>query len=137
MRKRPYIDLPEHTVADRLLKLRVMAELTQEELCEKIGYTSNYYGQAERGAIPLSRKLAEALRTFYHTTYEYLYYGIHNDRVSEDTDYTCRHMIYSLLETCTEEECDILYQIAKLVLRNIRDHKRQEDEQADAEETNC
>lgn len=133
MRKRPEIDLPENTVADRLLRLRVMAGLTQEELCEKIGYTSNYYGQAERGAIPLSRKLAEALRAFYHTTYEYLYFGIRNDRVSEDLEYS-RHPIYELLENCTEEERDMLYQIAKSVIRNFRDYKTEALAQVDAEE---
>ena len=69
MRKKPDIELPEKTIADRLLKLRMREGLTQEELCERIGYTSNYYGQAERGAIPLSRKLAEKLRVFYRTTF--------------------------------------------------------------------
>ena len=51
MRKKPDIELPEKTIADRLLKLRMREGLTQEELCERIGYTSNYYGQAERGAL--------------------------------------------------------------------------------------
>lgn len=122
MRKKPDIELPEVTVADRLLKLRIREGLTQEELCERIGYTANYYGQAERGAIPLSRKLAEKLRVFYHTTYEYLYFGVRNDRVFEDIEYK-RHPIYELLESCTEEERDILYEIAKPVLRNVRDYK--------------
>ena len=126
MRKRPDINLPENTVAERLLRLRMTAGLTQEELCERIGYTSNYYGQAERGAIPLSKKLADALRRFYNTTYDYLYDGIRSDHVGESPDYQCRNLIYLLLESCTEEECDMLYQIAKLVIRNFRDHKEKQ-----------
>ena len=135
MRKKPDIELPENTVADRLLKLRVMAGLTQEELCDRIGYTSNYYGQAERGAIPLSRKLAEKLRAFYHTTYEYLYFGVHNNRVSENGEYI-RHPVFDFLESCTGEERDILYEIAKSVIRNVRDYKTGEPVEADAEEEN-
>ena len=131
MRKRLDIELSEATVADRLLKLRMREGLTQEELCEKIGYTSNYYGQAERGAISLSRKLAYKLRVFYHTTYDYLYDGIRNDRVFEDAGYE-RHPIYEILEGCNDEERDILYQIIKPVIRNIRDYKTGEPSQADA-----
>lgn len=135
MRKKPDIELPENTIADRLLKLRMREGLTQEELCDRIGYTSNYYGQAERGAIPLSRKLAEKLRVFYHTTYEYLYFGVRNDRVSEEAGYQ-RHPIYELLEGCAEEERDILYEIAKTVIRNVRDYKTEEPAPADVKEEN-
>lgn len=126
MRKKPAMKLQENTIAERLLRLRVMAGLTQEELCERINYTSNYYGQAERGAIPLSRKLADALRTFYNTSYDYLYYGVRSDRVGEESSYTCRNMMYSLLDGCTEDECETLYQISKVVVRNFRDHKERE-----------
>ena len=135
MRKKPDIELPEKTIADRLLKLRMREGLTQEELCERIGYTSNYYGQAERGAIPLSRKLAEKLRVFYRSTFEYLYFGVRNDRVSEDTEYA-RHPIYDILESCTEEECDVLYEIVKPVIRNIRDYKTEEQAQTDEKDEN-
>ena len=135
MRKKPDIELPEKTIADRLLKLRMREGLTQEELCERIGYTSNYYGQAERGAIPLSRKLAEKLRVFYRTTFEYLYFGVRNDRVSEDTEYA-RHPIYDILESCTKEECDVLYEIVKPVIRNIRDYKTEEQAQTDEKDEN-
>ena len=120
MRKQADMDFPENTVAQRLLRLRTVAGLTQEELCEQIGYTSNYYGQAERGAIPLSRMLAEKLRSFYHTTYEYLYYGIRADRAAEEPDYQSKNMMYRFLETCTEEECEVLYQIAQTVVHSIR-----------------
>lgn len=135
MRKKQDIDFPEDTVAGRLLKLRLMAGLTQEELCDRINYTSNYYGQVERGAIPLSRKLAEKLRAFYHTTYDYLYYGIPDGRVFENTEYQT-HPIYKLLENCSEEERDILYEIFKTVIFNMRDYKTKEPGQADTEEEN-
>lgn len=135
MRKKPDIELPEKTVADRLLKLRVNAGLTQEELCERIHYTSNYYGQVERGAIPLSKKLAEKLCVFYHTTYDYLYNGIRDDRLRDDSVYQT-HPIYRLLENCSEEERDILYEIFKTVIFNMRDYKTKESEQADTEEEN-
>ena len=121
MRKRPEFDLPEKTVADRLYRLRMIAGLTQEELCAKIEYTSNYYGQVERGAIKLSRKLAEKLRAFYKTTLEYLYFGP-DDHVSEDNTYS-RHPIYELVENCSEEERDMLYDMARSVIRNFRDYK--------------
>ena len=135
MRKKPDIELPEKTVADRLLKLRVREGLTQEELCERIGYTANYYGQAERGAISLSRKLAEKLRTFYNTTFDYLFDGIRNDRLGEESAYT-GHPIYELLENCTKEERDILYEIIKPVIRNIRDYKAEELARMGAKEEN-
>lgn len=135
MRKKPDIELPESTVADRLLKLRVEAGLTQEELCEKIHYTSNYYGQVERGAISLSKKLAEKLCAFYRTTYDYLYNGIRDDRVYDASAYQ-PHPIYKLLENCSEEERDILYEIFKTVIFNMRDYKAGESGQADTEEEN-
>ena len=127
MRKQADMDFPENTVAERLLRLRTVAGLTQEELCEQIGYTSNYYGQAERGAIPLSRKLAEKLRTFYNTTYEYLYYGIRADQVREESDYMYKNKMYQFLEGCTEEECDALYQISQVVIRSLRNSRNSTD----------
>ena len=136
MRKQADMDFPENTVAERLLRLRTVAGLTQEELCEQIGYTSNYYGQAERGAIPLSRKLAEKLRAFYHTTYEYLYYGIRSDQVMEESDYQSKNMMYRFLEGCTEEECDVLYQISQTVVYSMRaceNGRRTNDEENAAE----
>ena len=127
MRKKQSVDLPETTVAERMFRLRTLAGLTQEELCDQISYTSNYYGQAERGAIPLSRKLAEKLRTFYNTTYEYLYYGIRADQVREESDYMYKNKMYQFLEGCTEEECDALYQISQVVIRSLRSGRNSTD----------
>ena len=129
MRRKQRVELTEATVAERLYRLRTLAGLTQEELCEQIGYTSNYYGQAERGAIPLSRKLAEQLRDFYHTTYEYLYNGTGKDLVREESEYQYRNQLTAFLEGCTEEECDILYQVSQTVIRGLRKGQKTEKEE--------
>ncbi len=129
MRRKQRVELTEATVAERLYRLRTLAGLTQEELCEQIGYTSNYYGQAERGAIPLSRKLAEQLRDFYHTTYEYLYNGTGKDLVREESEYQYRNQLTAFLEGCTEEECDILYQVSQTVIRGLRKGQKTKEEE--------
>ena len=129
MRRKQGVELTEATVAERLYRLRTLAGLTQEELCEQIGYTSNYYGQAERGAIPLSRKLAEQLRDFYHTTYEYLYNGTGKDLVREESEYQYRNQLTAFLEGCTEEECDILYQVSQTVIRGLRKGQKTKEEE--------
>ena len=129
MRRKQRVELTEATVAERLYRLRTLAGLTQEELCEQIGYTSNYYGQAERGAIPLSRKLAEQLRDFYHTTYEYLYNGTGKDLVREESEYQYRNQLTAFLEGCTEEECDILYQVSQTVIRGLRKGQKTKGEE--------
>ena len=57
--------LPENTPGQRILKLRLGAGLTLEQLAERLDFTANYFGQVERDAIGLSNNMAHAICRYF------------------------------------------------------------------------
>ena len=116
--------LPEDTVGQRMKKLRLTAGLSQDKLSEYLGFTPNYYGQVERGAKELSKNLANAMCSYFNVTYSYLYQGISPDQLREESGYdTCKNHIIRYLESCTEEECELLYPILKTMVQSRREQE--------------
>ena len=113
--------LPEDTAGRRMKKLRLKAGLTQEKLSEYLGFSPNYYGQVERGRRELSKSLANALCCYFGVTYSYLYQGIRPDQLREEEEYdTCKNRLIRYLETCSEEECSLIYPVLQLLIQNKR-----------------
>lgn len=59
--------LPEKTVGQRLKKLRLSAKMTQDQFSEKLGFSTNYYGQVERDAKELSKNMANEVCKYFDT----------------------------------------------------------------------
>lgn len=113
--------LPEDTVARRILKLRLSGKLTQDKLSEELGFSSNYYGQVERGKRALSKRLADALCDYFDVSYGYLYQGINPDQIREKPDYdTSKNQILKYLTDCSDEECGLLYPIVQVLVQDLR-----------------
>ena len=118
--------LPENTEGQRLRKLRLSAKLTQDKLSEELGFSSNYYGQVERGAKALSKNMADAVCGRFDVSYSYLYQGITPEKLRETSSYdTCKNYLIEFIATCTEKECEILYPLLQIL---IQDHRRREME---------
>lgn len=113
--------LPENTVGQRMRKLRLTAGLSQERLSEYLNVTPNYYGQVERDAKGLSKNLANAMCDFFQVTYDYLYRGIGPEQIREEKlRDTCKKHILSYIGACTEDECEIIYPILKILIQSRR-----------------
>lgn len=67
--------LPESTLAERLIKLRKTAGLSQETLAENLNMESKAYGKYEQGkTFPPIDRVIDLVR-LYHTTADYLLLG--------------------------------------------------------------
>lgn len=113
--------LPEKTVGQRLKKLRLSAKMTQDQFSEKLGFSTNYYGQVERDAKELSKNMANEVCKYFDTSYSYLYQGIIPGQIGETSAYdTCKNHIVTLTESCTNEECQLLYSFLRLMIQDYR-----------------
>ena len=113
--------LPEDTVAQRIKKLRMSANKSQEQFSEKLGFSVNYYGQVERGAKALSKKMADALCEHFGTSYRYLYQGIRSEQIGETSAYdTSKKHIINVLNTCTIAECELIYPLLQVLIQERR-----------------
>lgn len=118
--------LPEETEGQRLRKLRLSAELTQDKLSEELGFSTNYYGQVERGAKALSKNMADAVCGRFDVSYSYLYQGINLEKLRETSSYgVCKNQLIELTTACTKEECEILYSLLQML---VQDRRRREME---------
>ena len=115
--------LPENTPGQRILKLRLSAGLTQEQLAERLGFTANYFGQVERDAIGLSNNMAHAICRYFNVTFDYLYFGPHACGTMEKLGSLSENqaMLADFIKSCSEEECRMLEPIIKVFVRTLRD----------------
>lgn len=117
---------PEDTVGQRIKKLRLSAGLTQEKLSEELSFSSNFYGQVERGAKSLSKNMADALCGRFDVSYSYLYQGIRPEQIKEASVYdTSKNHMIKIFADCSNEECELLYSIAQAL---VQDRRRREME---------
>lgn len=111
----------------RIVKLRMLAKMTQEKFSEELGFSMNYYGQVERGKKALSKHMADALCEVSDVSYSYLYQGIRPEQIREGSVYdTSKNQIIKYLADCTDEECELLYPIVQVL---VQDRRRREMEQ--------
>ena len=104
--------LPEETLGQRLRKLRLNTGLKQKQLAALLGFTANYLGQVERDAKPLSKNMADAICSYFHVDYSYLYHGIRpaqtgeHDTIHEDPFYNhdFRRLLNEYIKSCSEDE---------------------------------
>lgn len=116
--------LPEDTVAQRVAKLRLSAKMTQERFSEELGFSTNYYGQVERGKKGLSKHMADKLCAYSGVSYNYLFQGIRPEVIKETSDYdTSKNHMIGIFETCTKEECELIYSIMQML---VQDRRRRE-----------
>lgn len=110
--------LPERTVGERIKKLRLSVNMSQEEFSEKLGFSANYYGQVERGAKTLSKKMADALGEHFGASYRYLYQGIRSEQTGETSagDASRKRMI-NVFNTCTIAECELIYPLLQVLVQ--------------------
>lgn len=116
--------LPEKTEGQRLKKLRLSAKMTQDKFSEALGFSSNYYGQVERGVKALSKNMADAVCRHFGASYSYLYQGITPEQIRDASDYdTCKNHMLALIAACTEEECRLLYSFLQMMIQDYRRRK--------------
>ena len=67
----------------RIRKLRIEAELTQEQLAQNLEITVDHLGRIERGGSNLTVDMAIALATIFHVSLDFLVLGekVHRDIV--------------------------------------------------------
>ena len=67
----------------RIRKLRMDAELTQEQLAQNLEITVDHLGRIERGGSNLTVDMAIALATMFHVSLDFLILGekVHRDIV--------------------------------------------------------
>lgn len=121
--------LPEDTLGQRIRKLRLNARLKQKQLAALLGFTSNYLGQVERDAKPLSKNMADAICNYFHVDYNYLYHGIRlpqpeeHGRVQENAVYghDPRTLLGNYIRNCSEDECRMLKPVIESLLYSLRE----------------
>ena len=136
MSKKPLNKLTEElnqpsaeTPGQRIRKLRKEAGLKQNELARLLEFSSNYLGQVERDAKPLSKNLADAVCSYFHVDYNYLYFGIRqaspaeHSRIEEDPAHThdFRTLLNICVQSCSEDECRMLEPVIRSLIQSLRE----------------
>lgn len=65
--------------AERLKKLRISYELTQEQMAEELDISVSLYKNIEQGKSGISRKTANAIEKRFHISADSFYYGTLRD----------------------------------------------------------
>lgn len=103
------------TIGKNVRKYRLMKKLRQEDLAEKAGLTTNYFGMVERGEkIPSLETFIKILNAL----------GVSADMVlSEvlDTGYTVKNsMLNEKLEKLTPEDRDRIYEVLDTLIKQSK-----------------
>ena len=113
------VQLPENTPGQRIKKLRMTAGLSQNQLSRQLGFTSNYFGQVERDQKDLSKNVADAICSYFHVTYGYLYHGLGAGNSPHPAPGS-RELVIDLIKSCSEEECRLLEPAVKGLVEGLR-----------------
>lgn len=116
------------TPGQRIRKLREDEGSSQKKLAGLLGFTANYLGQVERDARPLSKNMADAICSYFHVDYNYLYHGlrtaqpIEHNKVQEDPAYDqdYRALLNEYIRNCSEDECRMLEPVIESLLHSLR-----------------
>ncbi|MDD6213523.1 MAG: helix-turn-helix transcriptional regulator [Clostridiales bacterium] len=111
----------------RIRRERLLWDLTQEELSDILGISSNYLGQIERGNRELSRNMEDRLCNLFHLTHDDLRTGsgpkswpnrvseagvIFNDLQEEE--------VQRLLHSCSPQELQLCGHVLRCLLLYLR-----------------
>ena len=119
----PASSLP--AIGGRIRKERNKWNLTQEQLSEYLGISTNYLGQIERGRS-FSHGLAERICSFFHITYDYLYYGEVPE--AEPLSPEAQDQLERLIASCSPEEKRLCLSVLQEILAEIRSFRRNQDQ---------
>lgn len=109
----------------RIRRERILWGLTQEELSHRLGVSTNYLGQIERGNRDLSRKIEDRLCRMFHLDRNEL----HSIRVPDygrinEADMIVPHLrtdeIRRMLNSCSEEEIQLCGHVLRALLLFLR-----------------
>ena len=121
MEKAHFTSDPPQLVGQRRRTERKHWPLTQEQLRDHLGISTNYLGQIERGRT-FSHGLAERFCEFFHITYDYLYYG--SSESSEESSSECQDELTRLIASCSPEEKHLCLNILKEILAELRSFRQ-------------
>ncbi|MBQ9199113.1 MAG: helix-turn-helix transcriptional regulator [Lachnospiraceae bacterium] len=65
--------------AERLRKLRLSKNMTQEQMAEAIGISESLYKGNESGRLPISRKTAQLIENSFGVSFDYMFFGTLRD----------------------------------------------------------
>ena len=113
----------------RIYNVRKAMQLTQDEFADAIGVSKNYVWQLEKGERNPSKKTLLLICKTFHVSKDWLFDGTGemfvpydtNDRLLEwastisEEDKTSRRRIVEALMTLTEEQWDVLVEVAKKI----------------------
>lgn len=132
MEKARFQSDPPQLIGQRIRYQRCKWNLTQEQLSEHLGISTNYLGQIERGRS-FSRSLAERICVFFHITYDYLYYGVTD--ASEDSSTEAEDQLALLIHSCTTEEKRLCLRILTEILTELRSFRREDGRAASGQQS--
>ena len=117
-------------VGMRIRRERNLWNMTQEDLSQELGISTNYLGQIERGTRDISRKMEDRLCEMFHLTHDEFRNQKPSDpwtRAGDSTEAVFRNMseedMLRLLRSCSPDElqfCGHLIRSTLAFLRTLR-----------------
>ena len=117
-------------VGMRIRRERNLWNMTQEDLSQELGISTNYLGQIERGTRDISRKMEDRLCEMFHLTHDEFRSQKPSDpwsRAGDSTEAVFRNMseedMLRLLRSCSPDElqfCGHLIRSTLAFLRTLR-----------------
>ncbi|QNM05109.1 helix-turn-helix domain-containing protein [Qiania dongpingensis] len=121
----------KQNAGEQIQRLRSLWGLSQSQLAEAIGTSADYISDIEGERKPLSLRSAWKFCTYFGVGLDELYFGREwkeaPDSVAEpespyhtDHPVSSKDSLWEILETCTEEECEICEKILRQTLDVLR-----------------
>lgn len=102
-------------VGDRLRRKRLLLEMTQDEMAEKINRAPKYYADIERGNCGMSIETLLALSDTLNMSLDYILLGdIDKERETIHTEEVSA--VLNLLDSCNEKDRNYAMRMLKLFL---------------------
>ena len=129
-------------VGMRIRRERTLWNMTQDELSQMLGISTNYLGQIERGSRNLSRKLEDKLCELFHLTHDEFRLKLSQDTFWEsgvaESGSIFHHLqeedLMRLLQSCSEEELQICGHMVRSLLCYLRKNNAKPTELGDEED---
>ena len=102
-------------VGDRLRRKRILLDMTQDEMAEKINRAPKYYADIERGNCGMSIETLLALSDTLNMSLDYILLGdIEKERETIHTEETAA--VLNLLDSCNAKDRNYAMRMLKLFL---------------------
>ena len=117
-------------VGDRLRQKRILLDMTQDEMAEKINRAPKYYADIERGNCGMSIETLLALSETLNMSLDYILLGdIEKERETIHTEETAA--ILNLLDSCNKKDRGYAMRMLKLFLVACRKGNNDKEEMSD------